>query len=223
MLLLSTIAVLIAAGCGWILAWSNEYTRETLFWHKWLGTALVPMAIVLQAVLQRGSIRAYRIWLGLTMVLLAVAGHFGGILVRGEDYLFPKARRYVAGDAKFPDNFAGTPVKSGRTAFVSIVQPVFNEYCIACHGAEKAKAKLRLDTFEHLFKGGESGPAVHPGSAVQSLLIKRLRLPADDDEHMPPSGKKQPGAHEIALLEWWINVGAPLDKTVSELKMPEVK
>lgn len=224
LLLLSTISVMVAAGCGWILAWSGEYAGETLFWHKWLGTALVPMAIILQAVRQRGSISAYRIWLGLTMILLAVAGHFGGILVRGENYLFPKARSYVAGDVKLPDNIGATPVKSERTAFVSIVQPVFNEYCVACHGAEKAKAKLRLDTAEHLFKGGESGPVIHPGgSAIQSLLIKRLRLPADEDEHMPPSGKKQPGAHEIALLEWWINVGAPLDKTVSELKMPEAK
>jgi hypothetical protein len=80
-----------------------------------------------------------------------------------------------------------------------------------------------LDTADHLLKGGEAGPVVQPGSAVESLMIKRLRLPQEEDEHMPPSGKKQPTAREIALLEWWINVGAPVDKTINELKIPETK
>jgi hypothetical protein len=39
---------------------------------------------------------------------------------------------------------------------------------------------------------------------------------------MPPSGKQQPTAEQIALLEWWINVGAPTNRTVRQLTMPEV-
>ncbi len=223
LLLLSTISVLIAAGCGWLLGWSGEYAGETLFWHKWLGTALVPAVIILQFLFRRRSIAVYRVWLGFTMVLLVVAGHFGGVLVRGEGYLFPKPKASAAGDTKNPGNQVAVPTKSERTAYAAMVQPILNEYCVSCHGVEKAKAKLRLDTAEHVFKGGEAGSVVHAGSAHQSLLIKRLLLPEDQDEHMPPSGKKQPKAHEIALLEWWINVGAPLDKTGGELKMPEAK
>lgn len=222
LLLLSTVSVLMAAGCGWLLAWSGEY-GEALFWHKWLGTALVPVVIVLQFLFRRRSIAAYRVWLGFTMALLVVAGHFGGVLVRGEGYLFPKRKASVGGDTNKPGDQVAEPEKSERTAYAAMVQPILNEYCISCHGVEKAKAKLRLDTVEQVFKGGEAGPVVHAGAASQSLLIKRLRLPEDQDEHMPPTGKKQPKAHEIALLEWWINVGAPLDKTVGELKMPEAK
>jgi hypothetical protein len=78
-----------------------------------------------------------------------------------------------------------------------------------------------LDTSEYLFKGAESGPVIQPGSGTQSELIKRLRLPLDNDDHMPPDGKKQPGAQKIAVLEWWINVGAPVDKTINDLKLPD--
>ena len=64
---------------------------------------------------------------------------------------------------------------------------------------------------------------IERGDAAKSLMIKRLHLPEEEDEHMPPSGKKQPSAAQIALLEWWINVGAPVNKTVEQLKMPEVQ
>jgi hypothetical protein len=55
------------------------------------------------------------------------------------------------------------------------------------------------------------------------LMMKRLHLTEDNDDHMPPSSKRQPSAREIALLEWWINVGAPVSKAVDELRMPEGK
>jgi YHS domain-containing protein len=35
---------------------------------------------------------------------------------------------------------------------------------------------------------------------------------------MPPEGKPQPTKEEIALLQWWIDLGAPGDKKVAELK-----
>lgn len=224
LLLLGTIlSVILAAICGWVLSLNGGYADHPLAWHKWLGTALAPAVVLLQLLLRRGAMAAYRICLGLTMILLVFAGDYGNVLVRGESYLFHKSRRPVNQGANVRPGNSTPQVNSDPTAFALLIQPVLNEYCIRCHGAEKSKAKLRLDTAEYLFKGSKSGPVVHPGSAEQSLLIKRLRLPLDDDDHMPPSGKKQPDARELALLEWWINVGAPVDKTVNELKMPETK
>jgi uncharacterized membrane protein len=223
LLLMSVVSVLVSAGCGWILSWSGGYGEKALVWHKWLGTGLVPTVILLQVLLRRRAMLAYRICLGFTMILLVFAGDYGNTLVRGEGYLFHKSRMSATG------NKVGFPAKdpaqtiSEKTAFTSLVQPIFNKYCIRCHGEEKSKAKLRLDAAEYLFKGGKSGLVVHPGSVAQSLLIKRMRLPLDDDDHMPPEGKKQPTAREMALLEWWVNVGAPADKTVNELKMPDLK
>jgi len=223
LLLLSVISVAVTAGCGWILSWSDGYAEEALAWHKWLGTALVPMVVALQILLGRGAMAAYRACLGLTMVLLVATGHYGNTLVRGPDYLFPKYRLSMSrGDEVLSGN-TNTGGKPELTAFALLVQPILNEYCIGCHGAKKSKGKLRLDTAENLLKGGEDGPVVQPGSAAQSLLIKRLRLPQENGDHMPPPAKKQPGAREIALLELWINVGAPVHQTINELKMSEPK
>ena len=212
LVLLSVISVAVSASSGWILSWTGGYAEDVLAWHKWLGTALVPMVLVLPVLLGRGATRAYRSWLGLTLILLVATGDYGSALVRGTNYLLPKARVSVAEmDEVLPDH-TPTGGQPQTTPFRLLVQPILNEYCIACHGTGKSKGKLRLDDAEHLLKGGESGPVVQRGMAAQSVLIKRLRLPLEADEHMPPAGKKQPGAREIALLELWINAGAPVDK-----------
>ena len=57
--------------------------------------------------------------------------------------------------------------------------------------------------------GGENGRVFVPGKAADSLMIKRLHLPLEDDDHMPPEGKPQPTPAVISLLEWWINAGTP--------------
>jgi len=223
LLLMTVISTVLTASCGWGLGLTGDYENVTLSWHKWLGTFLVPMVFMLQALLSRGSLGAYRIWLGLTMLLLIAVGHYGGILVRGEGYLFRRTVSSTGRPGKDSPGNSSQANGAAATAFDALVQPILNEYCISCHGAEKSKGKLRLDGAPSLLKGGESGPVIQPGSAAQSPLIQRLRLSPDLDDHMPPSGKKQPSPADIAVLEWWINVGAPMDKTISELKMPETR
>lgn len=218
-LALSVIAVIFSAACGWVLSWSGGYDEQTLTWHKWLGTALAPVAVVLALLRWKGLTKAYKVWLFATVVLLGVTGHFGGSLTHGSDFLFAFKKSDVS-HSEPPEG--GTP-SLDKPVFATMIQPIFNEYCIGCHGAEKSKAGLRLDTVENAFKGGDSGPVIAPGAAAQSLMMKRLLLPLDDDDHMPPSEKSQPSSSEIALLKWWINVGAPVDKAVDDLKMPEVK
>ena len=66
------------------------------------------------------------------------------------------------------------------------VRPILEVSCIECHGVEKQKGDLRLDTLANLLKGGDSGPAIVPGNIDESILLERIFLPADDDEIMPP-------------------------------------
>jgi YHS domain-containing protein len=96
----------------------------------------------------------------------------------------------------------------------------FSRMSVACHGPDKAKGGLRLDSLQAVLKGGKSGAILVPGNAAASELIKRLRLAPDHDDHMPPAGKPQPTADEVALLQWWIDAGAAGDKTATELKLP---
>lgn len=220
-LVASVLSALVAAACGWLLARESDYAPGALAWHRWLGTALVPALLVL-GVLGRAPGMAYRLWLVGTLALLLCAGHFGGVLVRGENYLFPwRGSEEASGDgASEPDS---TDAEGAATVYSALIQPVFTEYCVGCHGPDKAKARLRLDTVEHIFAGGDSGPVIEPGRAAQSPLIRRLRLPLDSDDHMPPNGKPQPRPDQIALLEWWINLGAPTNRLLTELSLPNAR
>ena len=54
-------------------------------------------------------------------------------------------------------------------------------------------------------------------------MAKRLALPLDDDEHMPPDGKPQLSTNHLAIINWWLNAGAPTDKVIRELNpTPEI-
>jgi len=90
--------------------------------------------------------------------------------------------------------------------FEKNVRPVLVEKCVSCHGAEKQKGGLRLDTRVAILKGGERGPGIVPRKPTESLLVKAVRH-ADEELKMPPSGKLS--AREIAALEKWIELDAP--------------
>lgn len=90
--------------------------------------------------------------------------------------------------------------------FEKQVRPLFVEHCQKCHGAEKQKGELRLDSREAVLKGGETGPAMVPGNPAESELIKALRYDPDGYQ-MPPDGKLPP--ETVAVFVKWIEMGAP--------------
>ena len=92
--------------------------------------------------------------------------------------------------------------------FVTQILPIFRENCISCHGEEKQKAGLRLDTFELAMKGNDDGAVIVAEDLIDSKLYQRITLPADDEDLMPP--KDGPLSREnIALIKNWIANGAP--------------
>lgn len=108
---------------------------------------------------------------------------------------------------------------AAETAYDKIVQPIFEARCASCHGAEKRKGKLALHTWETVMKGGDSGPLWQAGKPAESELVRRLKLPHDDEEHMPPSGESQLAAEEIALIVRWIERGADHEAGIEDLKL----
>ena len=74
-----------------------------------------------------------------------------------------------------------------------------------------------MDDYELLLKGGKEGDGIIPGNSGASNVIARIELPEDDDDHMPPEGKKDIEPHELVLLKWWIDHGASQKARVSEL------
>lgn len=93
--------------------------------------------------------------------------------------------------------------------YKDVIQPIFKEYCVQCHGEKKAKHKLRLDTHEFVMKGDKEGAILKAGDPSKSRLVKALTRPVADEEHMPPSDEKQLSEGQIAAIKWWIEKGAP--------------
>ena len=97
------------------------------------------------------------------------------------------------------------------------VRPILESTCVECHGIEKQKGGLRLDTLANVQKGGDSGPALVAGNLEDSLLLDRIFLPADDDEIMPPeNGPLSPAQQDI--LKRWIKTGGHWPKGVQLFK-----
>jgi len=90
--------------------------------------------------------------------------------------------------------------------FEKKVRPLLLTHCTSCHGAEKQKGELRLDSRAALLKGGETGPAIVPGEPDKSLFIKAIRF-TDADLKMPKKGKMTDA--EIAIFTEWVKGGAP--------------
>src|ERR1700685_3282778 len=71
--------------------------------------------------------------------------------------------------------------------FKNRVRPVLVSNCYTCHTNLKMGG-LELDSLDHILKGGNSGPAVVPGNAQQSRLIRAVSY-VDERLKMPPQGK----------------------------------
>ncbi len=83
--------------------------------------------------------------------------------------------------------------------------------CLECHGLEKKRGDLRLDSRDAVLKGGESGePSLVAGNADDSALFYRVTTD-DEKERMPSKADPLPAA-EIAVLKAWIEAGAPWPK-----------
>ncbi len=215
----------VTALCGWFLSLAGGYDDALLAWHKWLGTGTAVAAVVAAIFFQRGKIIAYRVSLFLTVALLMAAGHLGGSLTHGSDYLTryaPEPIKKLLGISSLKKTAVNIPSADWRQRliFTGVIEPVFENKCTSCHGAEKSKGGLRLDSFAAVLRGGKDDVAIKPGQSAQSLLIQRVLLPAGDDDRMPPDGKVPLTAAEVALLKWWIDAGAPETNLLGQLSPP---
>lgn len=231
-LALLVVSSILAVVFGLMLEEEGGYNEDLLFWHKWMGIGLAGGCIATACAFWSRSRWLYGSFLVVTLALLIPSTHFGGSMTHGSEYLIAHAPKFIRDFASGPVTTQPTVTTIATTTrpadpakavvFASVVQPVLHKYCVSCHSGEKIKGDLRVDTLDAMLKGGDSGPSIVPGNSKESLLIARLLLPIDDEdgEHMPPEGKPQPSREQIALLKWWIDAGASVDKTVEQLAPP---
>jgi hypothetical protein len=96
--------------------------------------------------------------------------------------------------------------------FATDIKPIFDKSCVKCHGAEKPKGHLRLDSREGTLKGSEDGKVVEPGNGAKSLLVQNIAFVGDPDLYMPPPKNKANigplTKEQIGLIRAWIDQGA---------------
>ena len=78
--------------------------------------------------------------------------------------------------------------------------------CLECHAGEDPQGGLGLENAEAISRGGVTGPAIVPGDADASLLVRAVRRQDPAVAAMPP--EEPLSAEEIALVEAWIAAGA---------------
>lgn len=231
---LSAIAAVAAFCLGQLLALEGGFPSAALTWHRRLTLlAVVGMSacwVLYDRQRPQGNRLAYRGALVATLGVLSLGAHFGGTMTRGEAYLSkyaPEPLKPLLGTAEPSSAKPKAAATAGPAAaepllYDDVVQRTLNNYCFECHGTEKQKGKLRIDSLELLLKGGESGPAVVPGDAKKSPLVSRMLLPVADDDHMPPEGKPAPKPEELALIQFWIERGASPTLKVRDVLAPSV-
>lgn len=229
----SAISATVSCLFGYLLSLGGGYDEDLLNQHMWQGIGVAVFTWLAWFVKSERwgdrfplSQLAYLPALALTIVMLTLAGHYGGSLTHGSDYLTaytPEPFRSIAGIPPREQAFAFTPITDLNQAQVyeQIVNPILQTRCVQCHNPKKSKADLRLDTPEMIRKGSEDGPIFVAGKADESEMVKVCLLPLEDDHHMPPKGKTQLTDAQVAILSWWINQGAPFDKKVADLKVTD--
>jgi mono/diheme cytochrome c family protein len=101
--------------------------------------------------------------------------------------------------------------KKGVT-YEADIKPIFEKSCIKCHGSEKQKGKLRLDSLAATLKGGEDGKVIESGESAKSMLVHNVAHVGDEDMFMPPPDNKDKipplTKEQIGLIRAWIDQGA---------------
>src|SRR5262249_18350939 len=130
-------------------------------------------------------------------MLLAVGLLGSGALARNEKSTTPPVD---------PDHAA--KMARGLDLFNKRVKTILVERCVKCHGGKKTEGEFDLVERASMLRGGTSGPAILPGKAKDSLLVKLVNHAKEPK--MPHNAGKLPDA-DIAALVSWIDLGAPYE------------
>jgi uncharacterized membrane protein len=191
---------------GFLLGSSGSYDDDLLNTHKWLGWFTALTCIWLIVLRQKKSSKNtnevssfYKTFLFSSVILLSLAGHYGGYLTHGEDYLtkyMPVGMKRVLnlddGDKEYlVINKTIDSTSKEALYYKNHIQPIIKNYCYECHGEKKQKGEMRLDTLNWNMINGTDAERWHSALNVINL------------GEMPP--KKKPQLKDIerrALVDW---------------------
>lgn len=213
---------------GTTLASSGGFSGGMVSDHMWMGIMTTVAAIFAYIFHYAREIFKKKIFTGAyvtslfaSLVAVSITGHLGGNLVQGEDYLYAKLPHDLQVKLGFiPPRMEidfNTPI------YASFIEPVLQQNCVSCHNEDKTKGQYRMDNLALLMQGGKSKrTAIVPNDIEKSELFHRITMPRDEKKAMPPDGRTPLGSDELALFEWWINIGAPQQESVNDLNAEQL-
>lgn len=223
----TAITLLPAVVFGFFLASGGGYKEEVLSFHKWLGwlTAFICswlLVLRLWAFNKGGQkIRIYQSVLFVTVILLSLAGHFGGSLTHGPNYLtkdMPVELKELLGIEKTEAETIISNIEEMKQAelsdqdnswnaaisFADSVLPVLDNNCFECHNANKQKGDLRLDNVNWEMSSAEN---VKIWNNVFTE-INEGNMPPEDEEPLEDIEREQ-------ILNW---ISRSMEQVATEVK-----
>jgi mono/diheme cytochrome c family protein len=194
---------------GLFLSKQDAYDTDTLNLHKWGGLSIALISWLLIYLKNIPASIQKIIALSYLLVLLFFT-HQGALLTHGENALsMPLTEVKVAEEVKTVD--------SSLTVYEKAIAPILAQKCVSCHGPDKVKGQLQLQSPELIIKGGKNGSILNGIQNEEAQIIQRIHLPNADEKHMPPDGKLQLTLEELTLLNKWVKAGGNFTKKISEL------
>ncbi|NND32687.1 MAG: hypothetical protein HKN76_08865 [Saprospiraceae bacterium] len=212
----------LAAFAGWMLAKEGGYDMETIFRHRWLGILMVLISLALWRMTRLGDLnnRGPK-WLSLALVFgLLITGHLGGEMTHGEDYLVESAPEFIKKLASYQEGMKYAVLDDPDSAIVydDIIKPILQRKCWTCHSNSITKGGLNMEDLDLFLEGGKNGKVIE-ANAEASELYKRITMDPERRKFMPPKGTAL-SYQEVALVGWWLDQGAPTDKSVTTVESP---
>ena len=194
---------------GLFLSKQDAYDTDTLNLHKWGGLSIALISWLLIYIKNISASIQKIIALSYLLVLLFFT-HQGALLTHGENALsMPIPEVKVSEEVKTVD--------SSLTVYEKAIAPILAQKCVSCHGPDKVKGQLQLQSPELIIKGGKNGSILNSIQNEEAQIIHRIHLPNADEKHMPPDGKLQLTLEELTLLNKWVKAGGNFTKKISEL------
>ncbi|HSO88994.1 MAG TPA: chitobiase/beta-hexosaminidase C-terminal domain-containing protein [Draconibacterium sp.] len=204
LLAVNALFVSITAVFGILLSLQNSYEADIINLHKWGGVAVAILSWMFLYILNL-KVVVKRILAVLFLIVLIGSTHKGAQLTHGVNALsFPKS----AGS----ESSVEISADSSATVYQLGVAPILAQKCIGCHGEDKTKGGLQLNTPKNISMGGESGDLFDDG-----ILLKTIYLPMEHESHMPPEGKLQLTDEEKNIIRLWVKSGANFELLLNEL------
>jgi uncharacterized membrane protein len=213
-LLIAAFSAAITALMGMLLSREGGYDADSITAHKYTGTitSFIMVIVYFCRNLLKQQIALSKMVVVFSAFMIIWAGHLGADITHGENFvLAPVTPSHIKPQVGLSDAFI----------YADLVEPILDAKCKGCHNSSKAKGELVMDTKELLLKGGKDGKLWDTTKTDLGLLMRRIHLPEDDKEHMPPEGKPQLTDEESAILYEWIKSGAVFDKQVIDLPVTD--